>query len=262
MSEYKNWTYAQDGHIAWLTLNRPESQNNLTTDTLLELRDISERLSSQGKVWSVILQAAGDHFSTGMDTQIFRQSLEWTEQSITEMIAAQQECLNTFEALPKPTIARIHGFCIGGGLMLALCCDFRVASRRTIFSLPEIKLGIPILWGTHRVVRLLGESRAKELVFLGKRLRAVEALAYGLIHKVVNPEDLDEAVESLAERFAHLPPRTVGIAKRIIRMSHDLNGEESQTFEREALTDLKDSADLEEAIESYVQKRKPRFTGA
>ena len=262
MPEYKNWLLSQEGHIARLTLNRPESKNNLTTDVLLELREISELLASRREVWSVILQAAGDHFSTGMDTLVFRQSLEWSEQAITEMIAAQQECLNTFEALGKPTIAKLHGFCIGGGLMLALCCDFRIASKRTIFSLPEIKLGIPVLWGTHRIVRLVGESRAKELIYLGKRFRAADALSYGLIHQVVDPDELDKAVQTLAERFELIPPRTVGIAKQITRMSHDLTGDESQTFEREALSNLQDSADVEEAIESYVQKRKPRFTGA
>ena len=146
-------------------------------------------------------------------------------------------------------------------MLLALCCDFRVASRRTIFSLPEVRLGIPVLWGTQRLTRVAGVAAAKEMILLGERFDASAAQAYGLVHKVVPPDELDITVATLAVKLQKLPPRTVGVAKRIINMGYRLSMRESQDLEIEAIAELTDSPDLREAIESFFEKRQPRFTG-
>lgn len=261
MSKYKNWLLAQDGHIATLTLNRPEAKNSLNSETLFELRDITAHLRTQNSVWVVVLQGQGKHFSIGMDVNMIKDRLEQPAQANRELLLREQGCLDEFEALEKPTIAKLHGFCIGGGLILALCCDFRIASERAVFSLPEVKLGIPIMMGTQRLTRVVGTAAAKELILLGQRFDAKAAQACGLLNQVAHPEKLDAAVAALADRFQNLPPRSVGVAKRIIDSGFHLPMRDSQDLELAALTDLLGNRDVREAIASYTEKRPPRFTG-
>ncbi len=261
MLEYQHWFLTEDAHIATLTLNRPEAMNSLTAETLYELRDISAYLRPRKDVWVVIVQGRGDHFSAGMDVSVIKGRVDQPEPANREYLLGLQQCLDDFEALEKPTIAKLHGFCIGGGLILALCCDFRIASQRTIFSLPEVKLGLPVLWGTQRLTRVAGVAAAKEMIFLGRRFNANVAQAHGLIHQVVPPDELDATVAALADKFQRLPPRTVGIAKRIIHSGYNLSMRDSQNLELDALAELLDSPDLQEAVESYTEKRRPQFTG-
>jgi enoyl-CoA hydratase/carnithine racemase len=146
-------------------------------------------------------------------------------------------------------------------LLLALCCDFRIASQRTIFALPEVKLGIAVIMGTQRISRVVGTAAAKQLILLGDRFNAQTAQALGLVHKVVPPDQLDAAVASLANRFRRLPPRTIGAAKRILNAGYDLSLRDSEDLEIDAQAQLLHSQDLREAIASYLEKREPRFTG-
>jgi enoyl-CoA hydratase/carnithine racemase len=261
MSEYQNWLLTEEAHIATLTLNRPDDLNNLTAETLFELRDITACLRSRKRVWAVVVQGQGKHFSTGMDLNVIKGGLDQPEQANRERLLSLQQCLDEFEALEKPTIAKLRGFCIGGGVILALCCDFRIASRRTIFSLPEVRLGLPIIMGTQRLARVVGVAATKEMILLGGRFNANAAQAYGLLHKVVPPEELDAAVAALADKFTRLPSLTVGVAKRIINSGHSLSMRDSQNLELDALAELLVSRDVREAIESYSEKRLPRFTG-
>lgn len=261
MPRYRHWLLDGDGHIARLTLNRPAEENNLTADTLYELREISAYLRSWRDIWVVLLQGQGRHFSTGIDVDMIRARIDQPERENKDFLLELQGCLDDFEALEVPTIAKLHGFCIGGGLILALCCDFRIASRRTVFSLPEVRLGIGVIMGTQRVTRTVGAAAAKEMILLGKRFNAEAARDYGLVHAVVAPEELDGAVDEFAKKFLSLPPRTVGIAKRMINVGQDLPLRESQDLEIESQAEILGSPDMREAIESYQEKRPPRFTG-
>jgi enoyl-CoA hydratase/carnithine racemase len=262
MPPYQNWLLTTQAHVATLTLNRPDTLNDLSLETLCELRDASAYLSTRQDVWVVILQGQGKHFCTGLDAGVFERGIERPEHINREFLSRQPGCVDAFEALEKPTIAKLRGFCIGGGLILALCCDLRVASQRTVFSLPEIKLGLPVLWGgAQRLSRVVGVATTKEMILLGRRFRAEAAQAHGLVHQVVPPDELDRAVATLADKFQSLPPRSVGIAKRLINRGHDLPLRASQDLEIDALLELKDSPDLREAIESYAEKRRPQFIG-
>jgi len=259
--DYVNWMLEVEDHRATLTLNRPLSNNDLTVETLHELRDFTEQAGGNPDIWVVVLQGNGDNFSSGIDLDIFLARLNQPGKDLVQFVHDQQRCLDSFAMLEKPTIARLHGFCIGGGLLLALCCDFRIASDRTIFSLPEIKLGIPPLWGAHRVTRTIGVSKAKEMVLLGKRYRAHEALEMGLVHQVVPRDSLDKVVDRFANQFARLPPRSVGLTKGVIDWGAGPSDRDSQELELAALEKLSRSPDLQEAIDSYIHKRKPVFSG-
>ena len=261
MPGYQYWLVATEAHITTLTLNRAEANNSLTPETLSELRAITTDLRASQDTWAVVVQGQGEHFSTGVDTGVIQSLPDQPEPIYRERLLNMQRALDEFEALEKPTIAKLRGFCIGGGLLLALCCDFRIASERTVFSLPEVKLGIAVLMGTQRLTRTVGVAAAKEMILLGERFNARKAATYGLVHKVVAPGELDTAVAGLAGKFRNLPPRTVGIAKRIIHEGYHLSLRDSQDLEMDVLADLLMSPDFREALASYLEKRQPVFTG-
>ena len=261
MHAYKNWIIEEDAHVARLSLNRMQSGDNLDSETLYELGDISEMLQSRADIWSIVVQSKGKHFSTGFDPELIRSKLSDPEASIRDLIASHHRCLKLFENIEKPIIAAVRGFCIGGGILLALCCDFRIASERTVFSLPEIRLGIPILWGTHRLVRVVGTARAKQMILLGDRFKAKQAQEYGLVHQVVRDEDLDSAVDALVSKLHKSPPRTLGYAKRLINRSSDPAIVGTEESELDAITELRSSPDVSEAISCYFDGRDPQYRG-
>lgn len=261
MPQYQDWLVTEEGRIATLTLNRPQTMNSLRAETLQELQQLTAALRRQKHIWAVIVQGQGKHFSSGMDLNVIKAAHQQTEQANREGLRSLQGCLDEFEALEKPTIARLHGFVIGGGLILALCCDFRIASRRTVFYLPEVRLGIPVLLGTQRIARTCGVAAAKEMVLLGERFRTEQALSWGLIHQVVEEEVLDRTVQRLAQKFLSLPPRTVGASKRIIDQGVHLTLRQSQDMEIDVQAELRDSPDAREALASYLEKRQPEFSG-
>ncbi len=261
MSEYEHWLIEEQDRAVTLTLNRPEAQNTLAPQTFYELHDITAYLRTRKDVWVVVVQGAGKHFSAGIDLDVIQGRIDQPEAANREFLVGLQRCLDDFEALEKPTIAKLTGFCIGGGLILALCCDFRIASQRTVLHLPEVRLGLGVIMGTQRLIRVVGVAAAREMILLGKRIRADDALAIRLIHDVVPPGELDAAVAALAERFLALPPRTVGLAKRFINEALNLTSQESQRMEIDAQVKMMNSPDLREAIESFVEQRRPRFTG-
>lgn len=261
MPEYQNWLFNQRDHIATLTLNRPDQSNRLTPETFQELHDITDHLSISKDIWVVIVEAKGKHFSVGMDVAVIGSMIGNSEEQFREGLKGMQQALDAFEGLRKPTIAKLHGFCLGGGLILALCCDFRIASRRTVLGFPEVKRGVPVIMGTQRVRRVVGVTITKELILQAKNINANVAKEYGLVDEVVAPDELDEAVDTLASIFLSLPPRTVGAAKHIIDYGHQLSLRDSQDMEIDVQAELLDSPDFKEAIESFFENREPRYSG-
>ncbi len=172
-----------------------------------------------------------------------------------------QTYLDEFEALPKPTIAKIRGYCIGGGLLLSLCCDFRIASDTAQFMLPEVKRGIAVLMGTQRITRTIGLARTKELTMLGEVLFAPQAYTYGLLTKVVMDEDLDAEAEAFAAKFRQLPPLTVAICKQIADQGQSLTLRQSQDLEITLQSELLQTQDFKEGVTSFFEKRPPVFKG-
>jgi len=258
---YKSWLLEIDEHIAHLMLNRPEAMNAITPETLHELRTITQYLKDRQDVWVVILQGVGANFSVGMDVNVIGQMMGQDREVFRHNMRGLQDCLDVFEALEKPTIAKIRGYCIGGGLILALCCDFRIAAESANFSVPEVKRGIAVLMGTQRIIRVAGVAAAKEMIMLGERFDAQTALKWGLLHQVAADEALDLTVSNVAEKFAHLPPLTVGIIKRIIQRGGEMNFKDSQLLEIESQVTLLNTEDFKEGVTSFFEKRPPQFKG-
>lgn len=252
--EYRNWKVIAEDHILTLCLQRADQMNTLNAETMIELQEISARIRDDDTARVVVLQGEGRHFSTGVDIQMLAKRMEMSADENRRFLAELQRCLDDFELLKKPTIAKLHGFCIGGGLLLALCCDFRIASNRTVFSLPEIRLGLPILWGTRRITRVVGMPAAKEIIYFGGRFRAEKAQQYGIVHQVVAPNDLDQTVVDMAKRLLEAPAKALELSKRIIHAGSDLTLRENQDLEIEIVADLLAGPETRDAFRQYAEK--------
>lgn len=257
---YQHWQFSVENKIARLLLNRPEQKNRMDGQTLSELQDITEIIANNRNIWAVIIEGAGAQFSSGMDVNLIGAMIGQEYETYKKNLLASQAILDAFEKLEKPTIAKIHGYCLGGGLILALCCDFRIAADNTIFGLPEVKRSIGVIMGTQRITRVAGVSATKEMVMLGENFDAQKGLEYGLVNQVVFAENLEKSVQVFAEKFLHLPPLAVGLCKKIIDEGQFLE-RAGQDLEIEAQAKLLNSADFQEAIKSFFEKRAPNYQG-
>jgi enoyl-CoA hydratase/carnithine racemase len=246
------------GPACVIALRREEKLNALSTALEGELAAALERPEAHDA--SCLVITGGERaFSAGADVTEFR------DRHPAAVLAYYAESGGVYERLadvPQPTIAAIAGYCLGGGLELALAADFRVAEASATFGLPEVGIGIvPSSGGMHRLVRLVGAARAKELVLLRDRFDAETAHALGLVTEVVpDGASLDRALE-LAERLAALPPVAVRLAKRSIDLLPESSREAGLALERLAYGLLAQTEDADEAATAFAEKREPRFRG-
>ena len=259
-STYQHWIVDIQGHIASLILNRPAKKNRIDNTTLTELGDITQSLNQNPSVWVVIVSANGDCFSAGVDVSLIGSMIGQDEASYRRNLRKAQSYLDAFEQLEKPTIAALQGLVIGGGMILALCCDFRIAAEDVVFELPEVKRSIGVIMGTQRITNTIGIAHTKEMVMLGTPVRAERALQMGLISQVVPLEQLQDQAVAFAKQFLELPPLAVGLCKKIINEGQFLE-RAGQDLEIEAQRALLDTQDFKEAITSFFEKRKPVFKG-
>jgi enoyl-CoA hydratase/carnithine racemase len=263
MYNYHNWIVERDDrtHIAKISINRPDRMNIFDIPSLDELKDLSEKVNSDESIWAIVVQGQGNHFSAGMDMDILKQITEVSISDFESNMKHMQNCFDVFENINKPIIAQIKGFCMGAGLIFSQCCDFRIASEKSVFCMPLVKLGLTVLMGTQRISRATGIHRANEIVLLGEKFNASKALEYGLLNRVVEPDHLNDTVQKLADKFTRLAPRTIGITKQVIKKGYYMGLRESQDLEIRMQTQIMDSPDLREALQSFTESRKPAFTG-
>jgi len=246
----------REAKVAWLTLNRPHRMNAIDATMCREVLRAFAELEADDDVRVVVLQGAGDRaFCVGVDVN----ELVDTKPGF---LAELERFFTAPERFRGPVIAAIDGFALGGGLELALSCDFRIASRRSRLGQPEINLGlIPGGGGTQRLARLIGLARAKELVMLGEQIRAEEAAAYGLVNRVVETEDFAQEVRRFAERLAAGPPIALRIAKQVMNEGVEAPLSAGLLLEREGFGILLHTEDMKEGVAAFLEKRKPRFEG-
>jgi enoyl-CoA hydratase/carnithine racemase len=248
----------REGAVAVLTLNRPEKLNALSTavEEALGASLSSEEVRASA---AVVIEAAGRAFSAGADVH------EMREQSAAAILAYYRETGGVYErvaALRQPTIAAIHGYCLGGGFELALACDFRVADGTAVFGLPEVGIGIvPSSGGTHRLVRAVGPARTKELLLLRDRFGAEEALGWGLVTLVVPEGQASARALELGGELAALPPLAVEVAKQAVDAAAESSREAGLLIERLAYGVLSQTEDHAEATAAFEEDRDPRFRG-
>jgi 2-oxoglutaroyl-CoA hydrolase len=203
----------------------------------------------------VVLTGAGGAFTAGGDIAGFLERSPWLVSQLARNVAAPERC-------SKPVIARLEGYVFGVGLELALACDFRIAADDAELGLPEVKIGmIPGSGGTQRLARMVGLGRAKDLVMRGRRIRADEALAIGLLTQVVPAAELEAAVAALVDELRTLSPLALAMAKRVLNHAYD--GPLGLGLEVEGLAYglLRSTHDFREGVEAFGEKRPPKFEG-
>ena len=249
-----------EGHIATLTLNRPEAMNAMGHDLARDLEAALDRLEAAHDVRAVVATGAGDRaFSVGGDIKE-RGAMSLDER--WEHALRLGRCFDRLETLPVPVIAAINGFCFGGGMEMAVACDLRIASERAEVGLLEVKLGVfPGAGGPARLTRLVGKGRAKLVLYTGRRFPAAEALATGLVERVVPQGRLMEEARALAAEIAANGPLAVRALKRLVDTCYEADLAASQELARALRRPLDHTADMLEGVRAFEEKRPPRFQG-
>lgn len=250
--------------VLTLTLNRPEKRNAINFELYEQLDEALRQAAVKEGLRVVLLRGAGASFSSGIDVTNFmllaQKYGEGWQQRMRTITADFQAVLNRLERLELPTIALLHGHCLGLAMELALACDLRIAAEGTRLGLPETRLGmIPDVGGTTRLTRLLGPARAKELIFTGREIDAAQAAEWGLINHVVPAGALQARGEALAAEIVAAAPLAVAMAKRVIDGLADLD--RGLQLEGWAQSQLFQSEDFMEAIRAFMERRPPEFKG-
>lgn len=250
----------RQGSTAWLTLQRPEAANALSRALVANLRVELASLRADPSLTAVVLAGVeGKAFCAGADLkERLAMTLEQTRTFLDELGAL----VNAIADFPRPVIAAISGAALGGGLEIALACDFRVADVTASLGLAEVRLGIiPGAGGTQRLSRLCGLAAAKELVLTGRRIDAERALALGLLSRVVPVGALREAVMAMAAEFATAGPLALAEAKWAVTRGFDLPIDQALELERQCYEVVLGSEDRNEGLHAFSEKRPPRFSG-
>lgn len=252
--------YEQNGNLAIITLNRPDSMNAFNYEMLRELGQVTEAIRINPDIRVVIFTGAGEKaFSVGAD---LKERKTLTEQQVKRNIYKIGEVFSSIESLPQPTIAMMNGYAFGGGMELALSCDFRIAAHDITLGLTETSLAIiPGAGGTQRLPRLIGESKAMELILTARRLNAEEALSYGILTKVVAKESLLEETGKFADMMLANGPVALQQAKFAIKHGMNADLQTGLHIERKAYEMTIPTEDRVEALMAFSEKRKPQFKG-
>jgi enoyl-CoA hydratase len=244
-------TVTLDERVAVVTIDRQDALNALDVPTLTELRDRLAEIGSDDAVQAVVVTGAGERaFAAGADVAHMR---GLSSEHAKAWSALGQETARVLETMPKPAIAAVNGYALGGGCELALACDLRYASTRARLGQPEVNLGIVPGWGgTQRLARLCGIGVAKDLIYTGRTVDAAEALRLGLVNGVADPV-LDHALE-VARALAAKSPAALRAAKRLVNSASD-----AFTAEVEEFGELFGGEDAQEGLAAFLEKRQPHF---
>lgn len=254
---YKNILLHISDHLAYVTINRPDKLNALNFETLHELNLVFDSIYENKDVKAVILTGSGEKsFVAGADiTEIAK-----LDRHSAEKVAQNgQNLLFKIENCPKPVIAMVNGYALGGGCELAMACHIRIVSEKAIFAQPEINLGIiPGYGGTQRLTQLIGKGRALELIFTGENINAQRAFEIGLVNQVHSAELLKTKTEEFAQKIISKP--RIGLST-IIQSVNSVFDESKNGYEVEASSfgECCSSGDFVEGTSAFLEKRKPNF---
>ena len=255
---FKNLLFAVEDGVATVTINRPAALNALNSATLKELVAAFAKIAKDKAIRAVVLTGGGEKsFVAGAD---IGEMVNFNPLKADAFARLGQDVGAAIELCPKPTIAAVNGFALGGGTELAMACDFIYASAKAKFGQPEIKLGIiPGFGGTQRLARLVGKPMAKELVLTGDIIGADEALRIGLVNKVVAPEALLDEAKKTAKKMAAFGLPALAAAKDAINHGCDVDLPNGLLIERQAFAGLCATKDQKEGMKAFLAKRAPEF---
>jgi enoyl-CoA hydratase len=257
---YRNLEISNRGAVRTIVVNRPDKLNALNRDTLNELGLVFAQAAQDDAVRVVVLTGAGEKaFVAGAD---IAEMNGYTPVQAQGFSRAGQRLMTSIERLGKPVIARVQGFALGGGMELAMACHLRVASEKAKFGQPEINLGlIPGFGGTQRLLRLAGRGAALELCLTGAPINAQRAYELGIVTRVVAPEALDEAVNTLADQLAAAAPLAAAGILDAVLQGGETAIDQGLEFETQGFALAFSTEDMREGTTAFLEKRKAEFKG-
>lgn len=255
--DYNTIKYEVNGYIAKITMNRPKALNALNSEVLDELDKCLDEIKANNDLRILIITGEGRSFIAGADIK------EMSELTGLEAKAFGNKGLSVFrkiETLPIPVIAAVNGFALGGGCELAMSCDIRIASNKALFGQPEVGLGlIPGFGGTQRLQRLVGQGWAKYLIYSAENIKADKALEIGLVQDVVEVEELEERVNTLAEAIASKAPIAEKLAKEAINQGGQVDIDQAMRIEENAFGLVFTTEDKNIGTQAFINKEKAEF---
>ena len=252
--------YEKENGLGIITLNRPKDLNALNSELLGELCSLLDEIAADESARVVIIIGSGDKaFVAGSDVKEMQPK---TSVTIREFVLANRLALEKIERLPKPVIAAINGYALGGGCELAMACDLRIAAESARFGQPEINLGIiPGAGGTQRLSRLIGIAKAKELIFTGDMIDAGTALSLGLVNKVVPQASLLAEAKALGAKLAAKSGTALALAKAAVNSAWQTTLATGLDMEMQNFSLTFATEDQKEGMSAFIEKRKPQFKG-
>jgi len=259
MPTYETITVEKRGPVALLTINRPDKLNALNAKVHSEGVAALDELRHDEDVRVLVITGAGEKsFVAGADIGEFKDHTPVTQRDLFN----EKTLFNSIDTFPKPVIAMVNGFCLGGGNELALACDLRVCSENAKFSQPEINLGIiPGGGGTQRLTRLVGEGRAMEMILTGDMIDAETAHKFGLVNHVYPAPELEAKTMELAGKIADKAPIALQLIKEAVKFASRSNLDEGLRREVDLFAICFSTEDKQEGVSAFLEKRKPVFKG-
>ncbi len=259
MTEYKNLAVEKKDSTLIVTINRERALNALNKELIAEMQQLFSYHWTDDSITAVITTGAGNAFVAGAD---ITELADLDVRSGTQTSANGLYLMKTIQNFPKPVIAAVNGFALGGGCELALACDIRLASEKAKFGQPEVNLGIiPGYGGTQRLSRLVGRGKAIQLICTGEMINAAEAYRIGLVEEIYPPDELMDKAMEMAKTIAAKGPLAVVMAKECINRGLDVNLTAGCDLEKANFGSICGTGDKNEGMEAFMEKRKPKFTG-
>lgn len=259
MTEFKTIKFEREDNIARVTLNRPEVHNAFNAVMISELNDVFQRIRDDKSLRIAVLTGSGKSFCAGADIKWLREIIGFSYEQNFEESLQLAEALHKLFIMPKPTIARVNGATIGGGVGLLTACDIAVASENAKFGLSEVKIGLVPAAISPYVVKKIGESRAREYFLTGKRIDAQKALNIGLLNDVVPADKLDGRIEELIDLLMTSGPEALAKCKQLVFQVQAMSLEEAKTYTAEVIARLRISDEGQEGMTAFLEKRTPKW---
>jgi enoyl-CoA hydratase len=255
---YNTLLYEKEDGIGIVTINRPASLNALNAEVFTELYELFQEIENDAGVRVVILTGSGQKaFIAGSDILEMQPQ---SSQEISRFVETVRRASDRIYSMSKPVIAAINGYTLGGGCEVAMCCDLRLASENARFGQTEINVGvIPGGGGTQRLTRLIGMTRAKELIYTGDMIDAKTALDWGLVNRVVPPDSLMTEAKELAKKLLTKSGRILSLAKSAVNSGASMSLPDALDFEAQSFSLCFASEDQKEGMKAFMEKRKPEF---
>ncbi|MCO4755324.1 MAG: enoyl-CoA hydratase/isomerase family protein [Bacteriovoracaceae bacterium] len=257
---FETLEYSVEGDIGYLTFNRPKALNAISAQVIEDLIEFSEWAKDE-KIKGLIVTGSGEKaFIAGADIKAM---CSMDSKEATEFSARGQKATLLLENLPFPVIAAVNGFALGGGLEMALACDFMLASDNAVFGLPEASLGlVPGFGGTQRLAKIVGINRAKELIYTGRMVKIEEAKSMGLVlSSYADKTQLIEACVDLIKKSSKNSINAISVAKTALNKGLELSIEDGLKIESASFGEIFSSYDMKEGTQAFMEKRKPNFKG-